>query len=35
MKKLVVVEDAGHALHFDQKKDEVYLAIARWMKHYW
>ncbi|MBE0696167.1 MAG: alpha/beta fold hydrolase, partial [Anaerolineaceae bacterium] len=33
-RKLVVIEAAGHALHFDQKKDEVYLAIARWMKHY-
>ena len=33
-KKLVLVENAGHALHLDQKKDEVYITIARWIKHY-
>ncbi|MBA4399393.1 MAG: hypothetical protein C0396_05945 [Anaerolinea sp.] len=33
-KKLVLVEDAGHALHLDQKKDEVYITIAKWIKHY-
>ena len=33
-KKLILVEDAGHALHFEPKKDEVYQVIARWIKHY-
>lgn len=34
VKKLVLVDDSGHALHLDQKKDEVYVAIASWIKHY-
>lgn len=33
-KELMLVEDAGHALHFDQKQDEVFQAIARWIHHY-
>lgn len=33
-KKLVLVEGAGHALHLDQKKDEVYITIAKWIKNY-
>jgi pimeloyl-ACP methyl ester carboxylesterase len=34
MKKLCLIEDSGHALHLDQKKDDVYILIARWIKHY-
>jgi pimeloyl-ACP methyl ester carboxylesterase len=33
-KKLCLIEDSGHALHLDQKKDEVFIAIAKWLKHY-
>lgn len=34
MKRLVVIDETGHALHQDQRKDEVYKEIARWIKHY-
>jgi alpha-beta hydrolase superfamily lysophospholipase len=34
VKHLVLVEGAGHALHLDQKKDEVYRAVAGWIGQY-
>lgn len=34
IKQFYQVEESGNALHLDQKKDEVYIAIARWLKHY-
>lgn len=33
-KELHIIEESGHALHLDQKKDEVYKLILRWIKRY-
>lgn len=33
-KRLRLVEDSGHILHLDLKKDEVYQAVADWLKKY-
>lgn len=33
-KRVCVVEGSGHALHLDQRKDEVYIELARWIKHH-
>lgn len=33
-KKLCIVEEAGHALHLDQHRNQVYKLMASWMKRY-
>jgi esterase/lipase len=30
--ELHIIEESGHALHLDQKKDEVYKLVIKWIK---